>query len=66
VQVRRTIRKPSVKKSFRPLQVSDNEERDKIISVLQQHNGHRAETAKALGMERTTLWRKIKKYGIFP
>ncbi len=66
VKVRRTIRKPSVKKSFRPLQVSDNEERDKIISVLQQHNGHRAETAKALGMERTTLWRKIKKYGIFP
>ena len=66
LQVRRTSRKSLAKRSFSPLHVSDDEERDKIISVLQQHNGHRAKTAKALGMERTTLWRKIKKYGIIP
>jgi PAS domain S-box-containing protein len=66
LQRRRTIHKPSAKRSVRPLHASDAEERDKIISVLQQHNGHRAKTATTLGMERTTLWRKIKKYGIIP
>lgn len=66
LQIRRTTRKPPAKRSFRPLHASDAEERKKIISVLQQHNGHRTRTAKALGMERTTLWRKIKKYEIIP
>lgn len=66
LQIRRTTRKPPAKRSFRPLHASDAEERENIISVLQQHNGHRTRTAKALGMERTTLWRKIKKYGIIP
>ena len=66
LQIRRNTRKPTAKRSFRPLPASDAEERENIISVLQQHNGHRTKTAKALGMERTTLWRKIKKYGINP
>jgi transcriptional regulator with PAS, ATPase and Fis domain len=66
LQRRSTTRNPPAKRSVRPLHASDAEERDKIISVLQQHNGHRAKTAKALGVERTTLWRKIKKYGIIP
>ena len=66
LQIRRTTRKPPAKRSFRPLHASDAEERENIISVLQQHNGHRTKTAKALGIERTTLWRKIKKYGIIP
>ena len=66
LRVGRTIRKPSARRSIRLLQVSDDEERDKIISALQQHNGHRAKTARALGMDRTTLWRKIKNYGINP
>jgi transcriptional regulator with PAS, ATPase and Fis domain len=66
LQIRRIPRKSTGKKRFRPLPASDAEEREKIISVLQQHNGHRTRTAEALGMERTTLWRKIKKYGIIP
>jgi PAS domain S-box-containing protein len=66
LRVGRAIRKPSARRSIRPLQVSDDEERDKIISALQQHDGHRAKTARALGMDRTTLWRKIKNYGINP
>jgi PAS domain S-box-containing protein len=41
-----------------------NREREKVIAMLQQHNWHRSKTARALGMDRTTLWRKIKKYGI--
>ena len=43
-----------------------NREREKVIAMLQQHNWHRSKTARALGMDRTTLWRKIKKYGIEP
>jgi transcriptional regulator with PAS, ATPase and Fis domain len=66
LQVRRTTRKPPARRSFRALQDSENEERAKIISLLKQHNGHRSETAKALDIDRTTLWRKIKKYEIVP
>jgi len=66
LQDRRTTRKSPARRNFRRLPVSDDEERDKIISVLQQYGGHRAETARALGMDRTTLWRKIKNYGIIP
>lgn len=40
------------------------EERDQIIQVLHRHNGHRGNTATALGMNRTTLFRKMSQYGI--
>ena len=43
---------------------SDEKEREILISMLQHYDWHRSKTAKALGMDRTTLWRKIKKYGI--
>jgi PAS domain S-box-containing protein len=66
LQARPCPRKSHARRSFRPIQLSDDEDREKIISVLRQHKGHRTETAKALGMDRSTLWRKIKKYGINP
>jgi len=40
------------------------EEVEQIRSLLNRHGGNRIETAKALGMSRSTLWRKIKKYGL--
>ena len=42
----------------------DTGERQRILAALEAAGGHRGRTAKALGMERTTLWRKMKKYGI--
>ncbi|MBW1842274.1 MAG: sigma 54-interacting transcriptional regulator [Deltaproteobacteria bacterium] len=42
------------------------EEREKIIRVLRQHNGHRGKTARVLGVNRSTLWRKMKKLGLTP
>ena len=42
----------------------DNEEAEKMRTVLKQYPGNRPEAAKALGMSRTTLWRKMKKYGL--
>ncbi len=57
-------RKSAPTRSLKRLAVSDKKERDKIISALKQYNWHRSETARALNMDRTTLWRKIKKYSI--
>ncbi|GAX90186.1 sigma-54 interaction domain-containing protein [Effusibacillus lacus] len=37
-------------------------ERVMILSALQRANGNKTEAARLLGMDRTTLWRKIKKY----
>ncbi|UFJ42371.1 sigma 54-interacting transcriptional regulator [Brevibacillus humidisoli] len=37
-------------------------ERSLILSTLRQTNGNKGEAAKRLGMDRTTLWRKLKKY----
>jgi len=39
-------------------------EADVIRKALTLHSNNREETARYLGMSRSTLWRKIKKYGI--
>ena len=36
----------------------------RIRATLDQHQWHRAEAAKALGMSRTTLWRKMREFGL--
>ncbi len=35
-----------------------------IFETLRQHDGHRGKTAATLGIDKSTLWRKMKKYGI--
>jgi PAS domain S-box-containing protein len=52
--------KPKMPKRFAD---SDNSESNKILAALEAHNWHRIKTAGALGMDRTTLWRKMKNYG---
>ncbi len=37
---------------------------DAIRQALHQHQGHRSHTALALGIDKSTLWRKMKKYAI--
>jgi PAS domain S-box-containing protein len=39
-------------------------EADKIRAVLARFEGNRLEAARVLGMSRTTLWRKIRKFGL--
>jgi len=39
-------------------------EKDVILKTLEDCGGSRAETARRLGLGRTTLWRKLKEYGI--
>ena len=40
------------------------DEAGQIAATLAKYYGHRGRTAKSLGMDRTTLWRKIKRYGL--
>jgi len=39
-------------------------EKDAILRSLEAHNWKLAETAKFLGISRTTLWRRLKAYGL--
>jgi PAS domain S-box-containing protein len=54
-------RPPEKQKRFPSL---DSQECEVILATLNQHNWHRIQTARALGMDRSTLWRKMKKYGL--
>jgi transcriptional regulator of acetoin/glycerol metabolism len=38
-------------------------ERRHILRVLEATGGNRAATARVLGLDRTTLWRKLERYG---
>ena len=39
-------------------------ERRAIVEVLERHGGNRIKAASELGIHRSTLWRKMKKYGL--
>ncbi len=39
-------------------------EKHAIIEALHRHNANRGQTAAYLGIDKSTLWRKMKKYGI--
>ncbi|MBN2514604.1 MAG: sigma 54-interacting transcriptional regulator [Deltaproteobacteria bacterium] len=41
-------------------------EKQIILEVLTMHGWHREKAAKALNIDRTTLWRKIKRHGLIP
>jgi len=42
----------------------DRAEAEVIERTLKKHDGNRIKTAKELGLDRTTLWRKIKKHAL--
>ncbi len=44
--------------------VDQDDEAHRILAALARHGGHRGRTAAHLGMDRSTLWRKIKRYRI--
>jgi DNA-binding NtrC family response regulator len=45
---------------------SPEDEREIILAALEEAGGVRTKAAQLLGMGRTTLWRKLKEYGISP
>ena len=46
------------------LQQVESNEKVAIESILKQHNWNRKKTAQVLNINRTTLWRKMKRHGI--
>ncbi|MCS7308379.1 MAG: sigma-54-dependent Fis family transcriptional regulator, partial [Aquificaceae bacterium] len=44
--------------------IKAQEEKEKILRVLEQTGGNRSLAARMLGIHRTTLWRKLKELGI--
>jgi transcriptional regulator with PAS, ATPase and Fis domain len=44
--------------------LSERSEREVIEEALRRHAGNKAQVAEELGMHRSTLWRKIKSYGL--
>ncbi|NJM35089.1 MAG: sigma-54-dependent Fis family transcriptional regulator [Rhodomicrobium sp.] len=42
----------------------ESAEKHRIVAALAENSGQIAKTAEALGVSRTTLWEKIKRYGI--
>ncbi len=52
---------PAAKSPTNPL---GEAEAEMILRTLRQHEGHRGKTAAALGIDKSTLWRKIKKYAL--
>jgi transcriptional regulator with PAS, ATPase and Fis domain len=46
-----------------PTTLADRE-REAIVRTLDAHNWKLAETARELGISRTTLWRRLKAYGL--
>ncbi len=66
LQQRHAHRKSLSDDNERYAATADSGERDSILAMLRQHNWHRVKTARSLGMDRTTLWRKMKKYRLEP
>ncbi|MDQ7010366.1 MAG: sigma 54-interacting transcriptional regulator [Mariprofundaceae bacterium] len=44
--------------------VHGDEEKALILKVLEESGGNRAAAARKLGMSRTTLWKRLKQYGV--
>jgi PAS domain S-box-containing protein len=45
-------------------EVRQFDEREEILKVLEKSRWNRGQAARELGMDRTTLWRKMKRYGL--
>ena len=56
---------PEAKQKIQNLRMALEEfEKQLIIDALEQNQGHRGKTAEILGIDRKTLYTKLKKYGV--
>ncbi len=44
----------------------ETQERSRLAAVLAAHHGNRSQAARSLGMDRTTLWRKLHRLRLIP
>jgi PAS domain S-box-containing protein len=63
---RRQVIPPQTSAERTPASTFESREREALLAMLRQHGWRRISTARALGIDRTTLWRKMKKYHLLP
>lgn len=51
-------------KHFQSAQTRDHDERETLLGALQQSGWNKAKASRELGIDRVTLWRKMKKFNI--
>ncbi|MBI9086263.1 MAG: sigma 54-interacting transcriptional regulator [Desulfobacterales bacterium] len=64
LQNRDSPEKAALSVAHRPNTGAAGAEREEILQTLGRFNGHKTKTAQSLGIDRTTLWRKMKKFGL--
>ena len=57
-------KEPGISLYEREIPVGKSLEKESIIKLLEENGGSREKAAKALKISKTTLWRRMKKYGI--
>ncbi len=55
---------PSPPEEGPAVQKGRNAERGRILAALRRSGGNKAQAARLLGMDRSTLWRKLRRFGI--
>jgi len=60
----RTRKSQHCPSGFSPPHAQEAQERQHILEALERHNWHKKYTAAELGINRSTLWRKMKRYGL--
>jgi transcriptional regulator with PAS, ATPase and Fis domain len=53
---------PPLREDLYATRTLEEHERKYILSVLARCNGNKTRAAKSLGIDRVSLWRKLKKY----
>jgi transcriptional regulator of acetoin/glycerol metabolism len=57
-------RKIAAQRGPRPRDHALSSEAEQLVAVLEAHQWNRTATARALGIGRNTLWRRMKEYGL--
>ena len=55
---------PRIEAQHLPAAIRDPDERSAIIAALRETGGSRSRAAELLGMSRTTLWRRMREFGL--
>lgn len=64
LKLQRELKDIDIPENSSPSTPLEDAEKKSLIEILDKFNGNRTKTAAALGINKTTLWRKMKKYNL--